>query len=342
MTIGKVQVEQGVLLAPMEDVSDIPFRVICRRLGADIVYTEFISSEGLIRDALRSLQKLELAEEEHPVAIQIFGGDTSTMVEAALRAEQSDPDFIDINFGCWVKNVVARNAGAGMLRQPDKMAEMTRAIVDAVSLPVTVKTRLGWDQNSIRIVEVAKMIEDAGAAALTIHCRTRDMGHSGSADWSWIPKVKAAVSIPVILNGDVNGPDEARRAFDETGCDAVMIGRAAIANPFIFREVKHFLQTGEYAAVATVAERVATCLEQLRMTIARSGNERRSCIEFRKFYSGYLKGLYMASTARRDLVHTESFAQVEDRLWDYVAFLNNEIPLDVASPEHAAGEIHSA
>lgn len=321
MNIGSISVEKGVLLAPMEDVSDLPFRVICRRLGADIVYTEFISSEGLIRDAKRSLQKLDLAPEEHPVAIQIFGGDTETMVEAARIAEQSAPDFIDINFGCWVKNVVARNAGAGMLRQPDKMAEMTRAIVDAVKLPVTVKTRLGWDPASIIILDVARMIEDAGAAALTVHCRTRDMGHNGKADWSWIPKIKQVVNIPVILNGDVTSAAEAQRAFAETGCDAVMIGRAAIANPFIFRECRSLLDTGIETEAANVAERVDTCLEQLRLTVARSGNERRSCIEFRKFYSGYLKGLYMASSVRRDLVHTESIAQVEDRLRQYVEFL---------------------
>ncbi len=322
MQIGSINVERGVLLAPMEDVTDLAFRVICRRLGADIVYTEFVSSEGLIRDAKRSLQKLELAEEERPVAIQIFGGITEHMVEAARIAEQSKPDFIDINFGCWVKNVVARNAGAGMLRQPEKMAEMTRAIVDAVKLPVSVKTRLGWDQKSIVILDVARMIQDAGAAALTVHCRTRDMGHNGSADWSWIPKIKQVVDIPVILNGDVQTADDAERAFRETGCDAVMIGRAAIANPFIFRECRHLLDSGQHAAPATVAERIELCLEHLHVSIARSGNERRSCTEFRKFYSGYLKGLYMASTVRRDLVHTESYSQVEDRLLRYVEFLD--------------------
>ena len=329
MKIGSVEVEQGILLAPMEDVSDLPFRVVCRRLGADIVYTEFISSEGLVRDARRSVEKLDIAEEERPVAIQIFGGDIPTMVGAAQIAEQSNPDFIDINCGCWVKNVVARNAGAGLLRHPQRMADMTRALVDAVKLPVTVKTRLGWDPNSIVIVEVAKMLEDAGAAALTVHCRTRDMGHSGSADWSWIPRIKQVVSIPVILNGDVNTAQDVKRAFDETGCDAVMIGRAAISNPFIFREAQEFMRSGIEAASASVEERVATCLEQLRMTIERSGNEKRTCMQFRKFYSGYLKGLYMASSARRDLVLTETFTQVEDRLWHYVRFLRNENFLNI-------------
>ena len=264
-------------------------------------------SEGLIRDARRSLEKLVLAEEEHPVAIQIFGGDIPTMVEAARIAEQSSPDFIDINFGCWVKNVVARSAGAALLKEPKKMAEMTRALVDAVQLPVTVKTRLGWDQKSIVILDVAKMLEDAGASAITVHCRTRDMGHDGAADWRWIPLIKEVVNIPVILNGDVKTAQDVERAFRETGCDAVMIGRAAIANPFVFRQAKYFMEHGTEQEDATVSERVTTCLEQLRMTIEHSGNERRSCLEFRKFYSGYLKGLYMASSVRRDLVQTETF-----------------------------------
>lgn len=236
LTIGKVSVKNGILLAPMEDVTDMPFRVICKRMGADIVYTEFISSDGLIRDARRSLEKLELSPEEHPVAIQIFGGELDTMKAAAKKAESSSPDFIDINCGCWVRNVVARNAGAALLKDPPAMAAMTKALVDTVGLPVTVKTRLGWDKQSIVIEDVAKRLEDAGASAITVHCRTRDMGHSGDADWHWIPKVKRAVSIPVILNGDIVHAQEALRAFKETGCDAVMIGRAAVGNPFIFRK----------------------------------------------------------------------------------------------------------
>lgn len=326
MRIGTVEVEQGILLAPMEDVSDLPFRVICRRLGADIVYTEFISSDGLVRDARRSLEKLALAPEEHPVAIQIFGGDIPTMVEAAIIAEQSGPDFVDINCGCWVKNVVARSAGAALLKDPPRMAEMTRALVRALRLPVTVKTRLGWDANSIVILDVARMLQDAGAAAITVHCRTRDMGHNGNADWSWIPRIKQVVDIPVILNGDVQTPQDVQRAFAETGADAVMIGRAAIANPFIFRQAKNFMATGVEEEAVSVEERISTCLEQLRMTIAQTGNERRTCFQFRKFYAGYLKGMYMASAVRRDLVQTEAYTQVEERLWQYAEFLANNAP----------------
>jgi tRNA-dihydrouridine synthase B len=267
MRIGHVEVENGVLLAPMEDVSDMPFRVICRRLGADIVYTEFISSEGLVRDAWRSRQKLALAPEERPVAIQIFGGDTDVMKEAAQISEEAQPDFIDINCGCWVKNVVARAAGAALLRDPDRMVHMAKTLVDAVKLPVTVKTRLGWDGDNIIILDLAKRLEEeAGIAALAIHCRTRDMGHSGAADWHWVEKVKRNATIPIILNGDVETPQDVRDAF-QTGCDAVMIGRAAIANPFLFRQAKTFMATGVEEPPPSIRERIELCLEHLRWSV---------------------------------------------------------------------------
>ncbi|MCS6809055.1 MAG: tRNA dihydrouridine synthase DusB [Bacteroidota bacterium] len=321
MKIGTIEVEQGILLAPMEDVSDLPFRLICRRLGADIVYTEFISSEGLVRDAWRSVKKLTLDDNEHPVAIQIFGGNVDVMQHAARIAEQSSPDFIDINCGCWVKNVIARNAGAALLKEPDTMVAMAKTLVQTVRLPVTVKTRLGWDNSSIIIVELAQRLEqEAGIAALAIHCRTRDMGHDGHADWSWIEKVKRVVSIPIILNGDVATPEDCLRAFTTTGCDAVMIGRAAIGNPFIFHQAKAYLRTGKHAIPPTAYERIAVCLQHLRYSVQYKG-ESLAVREFRKFYSGYLKGLHDSASVRRDLMTYTTFASVEDRLWRYYEYL---------------------
>jgi tRNA-dihydrouridine synthase B len=341
MKIGTVEVEQGVLLAPMEDVSDVPFRVLCRALGADIVYTEFISSEGLVRDAGRSLKKLTLHEDEHPVAIQIFGGNLDVMKEAALIAEASGPDFLDINCGCWVKNVVARSAGAALLKEPDTMVTMAKTLVDTVELPVTVKTRLGWDKNSIIIVDLAKRLEqEAGIAALAIHCRTRDMGHEGAADWAWVEKVKHAVNIPIILNGDVNTPEDCKRAFETTGCDAVMIGRAAITNPFLFRQAKTYLRTGELEAPPSLQERIELCVQHLRHSVAFKG-ERLAVREFRKFYGGYLKGLYDASSVRRDIMQYDSFAQVEERLWLYHAQLSERHDAEQISAEFTEYEEHA-
>jgi tRNA-dihydrouridine synthase B len=315
MNIGHVEVEQGILLAPMEDVTDLPFRRICKRYGADIVYTEFISSDGLVRDAKRSMEKLRLAEEERPVAIQIFGGDHDIMVEAARRAEDSGPDFIDINFGCWVKNVVVRNAGAALLKDPPQMQRLTRSIVDAVKKPVTVKTRLGWSKDNIVILDVARMIQDAGAAALTVHCRTRDMGHDGEADWSWIPKIKQVIDIPVIVNGDIKTPEDVKRAFAETGADAVMIGRAAIGHPFLFAHAKEYMATGSYTPVSS-RERILTCLEHLRLELEYK-HERRAIHEFRKHYGGYLKGLRNNSHCRQDVVRYDTYTEVEARMLQY-------------------------
>lgn len=317
MRIGQVTVDNGVLLAPMEDVTDLPFRLICRRYGADIVYTEFISSDGLVRDARRSLEKLRLAEEERPVAIQIFGGDVDTMVGAAQRAEESKPDFLDINYGCWVKNVVVRNAGAALLKDPAQMESLTRSIVNNVGLPVTVKTRLGWSKDNIVILEVAQRLQDAGAAALTVHCRTRDMGHDGEADWSWIPRIKEVVSIPVIVNGDIRSGADAHRAFQTTGADAVMIGRAAIGNPFIFTEAKQ----GTYTASAR--ERITVCLEHLKLELAYKPQQR-AIHEFRKHYSGYLKGLPNNSLARQDVVRMNEYEPIEDRLMHFADTFDTE------------------
>jgi len=326
MQIGHVNVDQGILLAPMEDVTDLPFRMICKRYGADIVYTEFISSEGLVRDARRSMEKLRLHEEERPVSIQIFGGNLDVMVEAAKVAAASGPDFLDINFGCWVKNVVARNAGAALLKEPEQMQALTKAIVDAVDIPVTVKTRLGWSKDSIVIVEVAKMLQDVGAAALTVHCRTRDMGHDGDADWTWIPKIKQAVDIPVILNGDVKTPQDVRRAFDTTGADAVMIGRAAIGHPFLFKRAKEFMATGEEPAEVHHREKIETCLEHLRLELEYKP-QRRAIHEFRKHYGGYLKGLHNNSHARQAVVRMETYEEIEERLLEFADELDEYVVL---------------
>jgi tRNA-dihydrouridine synthase B len=321
MKIGKLNIEKGILLAPMEGVTDLPFRVICRKLGADIVYSEFIASEGLIRDAARSLQKLRIHDEERPVAIQIVGDKIESMVESAKIVEDSGADILDINFGCWVKKVVNNNAGAAFLKNPEKMAEMTGAIVDSVSIPVTAKTRLGWEANSIVIIEVAKLLEKAGAKALTVHCRTREMGYKGEADWSWIPKIKSEVQMPIILNGDVKTPEDVKKAFDETGCDAVMIGRAAYGNPFLFGRSKEYLLTSIIPPEPTIDERISTALEHLRVSIQYKGFPR-GLFEFRKHHSGYLKGLYNASSVRQKLVIAESYEEVERILNDYKIYLS--------------------
>jgi tRNA-dihydrouridine synthase B len=246
------------------------------------------------------------------------------MVEAARRAADAGPDFVDINFGCWVKNVVVRNAGAALLKDPPQMQRLTRAIVDAVDKPVTVKTRLGWSRDTIVILDVAKMIQDAGAAALTVHCRTRDMGHDGDADWSWIPRIKEVVDIPIILNGDVRTPEDVQRAFNETGADAVMIGRAAIGNPFVFRGAKQFMATGSYDPV-TPRERIETCLEHLRLELLHK-QERRAIHEFRKHYGGYLKGLRNNSLCRQDVVRFETYPLIEERMLAFASELEAPDP----------------
>jgi tRNA-dihydrouridine synthase B len=321
MRIGEISVNNGVLLAPMEDVTNLPFRVMCKRKGADIVYTEFISSDGLVRDAARSVSKLQLSDEERPAAVQIFGGDIDTMVAAAQKALESNPNFLDINFGCWVKNVVVRNAGAALLKDPPQMQRLTRAVVDAVNVPVTVKTRLGWSKTDIVILDVARRIQDAGASAITVHCRTRDMGHDGAADWTWIPRIKEVVQIPVILNGDVRTADDVCTAFKQTGADAVMIGRAAIGNPFIFSEAKRALKndlmTQKDQSTASARERVDACIEHLKLEFQYKP-PKRAIYEFRKHYGGYLRGLPNNSLTRQDIVRMDSFDQIEERLYRFV------------------------
>ncbi|MHB1687782.1 MAG: tRNA dihydrouridine synthase DusB [Ignavibacteriaceae bacterium] len=321
-SVGKINIKNAVLLAPMEDITDVSFRLVCKELGADVVYTEFVNSEGLIRKSEKTHKKLKIIKEERPVGIQIYGGGIESMTSAAKIAEEENPDLIDINAGCWVKNVVGNGAGAGLLKDPPFMQKLVKEVVDAVSLPVTVKTRLGWDNDSIQILEVAKRLEDAGVKALTIHCRTRVMGHKGDADWDWIPRIKDVVKIPVILNGNVLTPFDVKKAFDETGADGVMIARGAIGNPWIFYEAKQILNDGCITSAVSDNLKIRTCLRHLSLAINVKG-EKRSVLEHRKFYSGYLKGMPFASQVRKELMTVTEFNFVEDMLLKYLERLEN-------------------
>ena len=315
MKIGPIDINKPLCLAPMEDVTELPFRLICKRLGADIVYTEFTSSEGIIRDIPRIMEKIQIAEEERPVAIQIFGGRPEAMTGAAEAIEKLKPDFIDINCGCWVKNHVARNEGAGLLRDLPLFEKIVKATVKGTKLPVTVKTRLGWDDQSIVILDVAKMVEAAGAQALTLHCRTRSQAHSGIADWSWLEKIKKVLHIPVIGNGDITSPEDVQ-AMLETGCDGVMIGRGAIANPWIFKQTRHYLEYGVHMPEPGIEEKIQLCIEHLKLNVQYKG-EQYGVQTFRKHYVGYLKGLPNITPVRSALMQLTALEQVIERLQKY-------------------------
>ncbi|MBR3677593.1 MAG: tRNA dihydrouridine synthase DusB [Alistipes sp.] len=304
MKIGDIEFrKEALFLAPMEDVTDPSFRYICKRFGADMVTTEFISSDGLIRDAWKSRAKLNINDFERPVAIQIYGNQIEPMVEAARIAESANPDIVDINFGCPMKKIAGRGAGSGMMRDVPLMVEMTRQIVEAVKKPVTVKTRLGWDDDSKNIEEIALRLQDVGIAALTIHGRTRCQLYKGEADWTLIGKVKnnPLIKIPIIGNGDVDSGEKAREMFDRYGVDAVMIGRATYGRPWIFREVRHYLDTGEALPQPSVAERVAIAKEHLAKSIEVKG-ERVGVLEMRRHLSNYFKGLPNFKDTRMRLV----------------------------------------
>lgn len=322
--IGNIELNKAILLAPMEDVTDISFRLVCRELGADIVYTEFVNSEGLVRSNQKTHDKLKIIEEERPVGIQIYGGNIQSMVGAAKIAEAENPDLIDINAGCWVKNVVGCGAGSALLKDPSYMQQLVREVVNSTSQPVTVKTRLGWDDNSIQILEVARRMEEAGAVALTVHCRTRKAGHSGDADWSWIPRIKEVVSFPVILNGNVLTAQDVKKAFDETGADGVMIARGAIGNPWIFKEAKELLSTGSITTVVDEEMRIRTCLKHLKLAVKVKG-EKRGVLEHRKFYAGYQRGMYGAARIRSELMKLTEYTPVEDALLKYLELLKTEV-----------------
>jgi nifR3 family TIM-barrel protein len=316
MKIGSIQLpDRALLLAPMEDITDPSFRFICKHFGADMVYTEFIPSDGLIRDAKKSTKKLEIYENERPVGIQLYGHLIDSMVEAARIAEQAEPDLIDINFGCPVRKIANRGAGAGMLSNIPLMVEMTKTIVNAVKLPVSVKTRLGWDEDSKHIVAIAEMLQDAGISAITIHGRTRAQLYKGSADWSLIGEVKnnPRMKIPVIGNGDIINPQSAQDAFDRFGVDGIMIGRATVGRPWIFREVRHYLDTGALLPPMSIADKVDLARLQFKKSLEIKGFPR-GIYEMRRHFLNYFKGLPDFRDIRMKLVTTMDPEEIDNLL----------------------------
>lgn len=339
MKIGNIDLgEKPVLLAPMEDVTDASFRIVCKKFGADMVYTEFIPSDGLIRDAAKAIAKMKTSEDEAPIAIQIYGNDPDAMVEAAKMADNADQiagghgcDIIDINFGCPVNKIAGRGAGSGMMREPDKMVMITEQIVKAVSKPVTVKTRLGWDESSKIIVPLAERLQNAGIAALTIHGRTRCQMYKGEADWTLIGQVKEnpRMHIPIIGNGDINSPQKAGEAFGKYGVDGIMVGRASFGHPWIFREIKHYLTTGEILPSMSVNDRVALAKWHLSLSTGLKGPVT-GVLEMRRHLSCYFKGLPDFKETRVKLVTAPTADEVM-ALLDYVSERWGTCPLEESS-----------
>jgi tRNA-dihydrouridine synthase B len=321
MKIGDIELgEVPLFLAPMEDVTYKSFRYMCKKYGADVMYTEFVSSEALIRDVKKTKQKMTLFDFDRPVAIQIFGHNIDSMVEAAKVAQESKPDFIDINFGCPMKKVIAKGAGAGMLKDVPKMVEMTRQIVNAVNLPVTAKTRLGWDENNKNIVDVAERMQDTGIKALAIHGRTRNQLYTGEADWTLIGEVKnnPRMYIPIIGNGDITSPVRAKQLLNQHGVDGLMIGRGAIGRPWIFKEVKHYFETGEELPPPTVPEVVQNVKDQLTISLEWKDDERRAVFEMRRHFAKYFPSLPNFREQRIELLRSESYSDVY-RILDEIA-----------------------
>jgi len=314
--IGNIELNDfPLLLAPMEDVSDPPFRAVCKEQGVDLMYTEFISSEGLIRDAIKSRQKLDIFDYERPIGIQIFGGDEEAMALSAKIVDATQPDLIDINYGCPVKKVVCKGAGAGILQDVPKMIKLTDAVVKSTSLPVTVKTRLGWDDNTKNIEEVAERLQDVGIQALSIHGRTRMQMYKGEADWRLIAKVKEnpRIQIPIFGNGDIDTPQKALEYKNTYGVDGIMIGRAAIGYPWIFREIKHFMATGATLPPPTIEERIDICRRHLTRSVEWKG-EKLGVLEMRRHYAAYLRGLSHVKEYRMQLVSAGTMQEVLDIL----------------------------
>lgn len=316
MIIGKTDLGKfPVILAPLEDITDSAFRTICRLHGADMVYTEFVSSEALVRSAVKSSNKMLFDETERPLGIQIFGNSVEAMKNAALLAEELNPDLIDINFGCPVRKVAMKGAGAGLLNDIPLMVAITREVVNSVKLPVTVKTRLGWDEKSKVIVDVAEQLQDVGIQAITIHGRTRAQMYSGEADWTLIAEVKnnPRMKIPVIGNGDITTAQKAAEMFNKYGVDAIMIGRAAIGNPWIFQDSKAFIHNGELNPPPDLQERITVSLSHLKLAIEKKG-ERKGIIEMRKHYAGYFKGLPGFKKVRMEMLTRQSFIEIKEIL----------------------------
>lgn len=303
--------EFPLLLAPMEDVSDPPFRAVCKENGADLMFTEFISSDGLIRDAAKSVQKLDIYEEERPIGIQIFGNEIESMREAAAIVEEANPDILDINYGCPVHKVACKGAGAGILLDIDKMVRMTAEIVKRVNLPVTVKTRLGWSHDTIRIVEVAERLQDVGIQAISIHARTRQQMYKGEADWSYLNQVKEnpRLHIPVFGNGDIDSPEKALEYKNKYAVDGIMIGRASIGYPWIFNEIKHFFETGEKLIAPDLEERIRVAKNHLDFSVKWKG-EKQGILEMRRHYTNYFRGMPHFKPYRTQLVTLESYAEI--------------------------------
>ena len=340
MKIGDVELrDRALFLAPMEDVTDPSFRYMCKRMGADVVTTEFISSDGLIRDAWKSRAKLNIDEAERPVGIQIYGHLIEPMVEAARIAETAHPDFIDINFGCPVKKIAGRGAGSGMMRDVPLMVEMTRQIVEAVKTPVTVKTRLGWDEDNKNIMEIALRLQDVGIKALTIHGRTRSQMYRGEADWTLIGEVKhhPSIEIPIIGNGDVDSGPKAKQMFDEYGVDGVMIGRATYGRPWIFREVKHYLQTGELLPQPSVFERVQIAKHHLLKSVEIKG-DKVGVFEMRRHLTNYFKGIPDFKAYRMKLVTEMDVQTILDTL-DLVGERFGDVDTSACVPASLSHEI---
>lgn len=305
----------------MEDVTDLPFRQICKDNGADIVYTEFTSCEALIRNVKNAIRKIEIHDNERPVAIQLYGSAEESLEKAAEMAQATGPDFIDINCGCWVKKIANRGDGAGLLRDLTRFRTVVQSVQRGTTLPVTVKTRLGWDHTDIVILDVARMLEDLGVQALTVHCRTRKQGYTGQADWTWLEKIKAHTNIPLIANGDIATPQDAKACFD-MGCDGIMIGRGAIHSPWIFNDIKHYLKTGEIPSEPTLPQRIERCIKHLTDSANYRG-ELRGVRTFRKHYAGYLKGVHNIAKLRADLMQYEQVAPIIKRLHKFRDQYNN-------------------